>query len=93
METKNSPVITPTIDKPIFIFKELIKLDIFAGITIFVNNCILLQLKVLAIFIFSLSVSKKPFKISNIVTTNDIAIAIVIIADVPAPTHIIITGP
>ena len=64
-----------------------------AGIIIFVNNCNFVQLKVLAIFIFSLSVSRNPFKISSIVTTSDIAIAIVIIAGVPAPTHIIITGP
>ena len=42
---------------------------------------------------YNICESKKPFKISNMVTTKDIAIAIVIIADVPAPTHIIITGP
>ena len=47
----------------------------------------------LAIFIFSLSVLINPFKISSIVTINDIASAITMIAEVPAPTHIIITGP
>lgn len=76
-----------------FIFNEFIKFEILAGIIIFVSNCNFVQLNVLAIFIFSLSVSKNPFKISNIVTTSEIAIAIVIIAGVPAPTHIIITGP
>ena len=65
----------------------------FAGITIFVNICHLFALKVLAIFIKSLSVRKNPFKFSSIVTTNEIETAITIIAGVPAPTHIIITGP
>ena len=34
-----------------------------------------------------------PFKIFNIVTISEIASAITIIAGIPAPTHIIITGP
>ena len=41
--------------------------DIFAGITILVNICNLLALKVSAIFIFSLSVLINPFSIFNIV--------------------------
>ena len=41
----------------------------------------------------SLSVFKKPFTFSKIVTIKEIATAITIIAGVPAPTHIIITGP
>lgn len=92
-DTKNSPDITPTRESPIFTFKEFINVEMFAGNTILVNICILLALNVFAIFIKSLSVLKNPFKFSNIVTTNDIATAITIIAGVPAPTHIIITGP
>ena len=92
-DTRNSPDITPTNERPIFTFSEFINVDIFAGITIFVNICNLLALKVFAIFIFSLSVFKNPFNISKIVTIKDIASAITIIAPVPAPTHIIITGP
>ena len=93
LDTKNSPDITPTNESPIFTFNEFINVDIFAGITILVNICSLFALNVLAIFIFSSSVFKKPFNISNIVTISDIASAITIIAEVPAPTHIIITGP
>lgn len=93
MDTKNSPDITPTRDKPILTFKELINVPIFAGITTLVNICILLLLNVFAIFITSLSVFKNPFNISKIVTTREIAIAITIIAGVPAPTHNIIIGP
>lgn len=92
-DTKNSPDITPTNESPILTFREFINVEIFAGITIFVSICNLLALKVFAILIFSGSVFKKPFNISKIVTINDIASAITIIAEVPAPTHIIITGP
>ena len=84
---------TPTNESPIFTFKELINVDKLAGITILNNICNLLALNVLAIFITSLSVFKNPFKFSNIVTIRDIAIAITIIAGVPAPTQIIIIGP
>ena len=41
----------------------------------------------------SLSVFKKPFKISNTVTIKEIASPIVTIAPIPAPTQIIMTGP
>lgn len=92
-DTRNSPDITPTNESPIFTFKEFINVEMFAGITTFVKICNLLALKVLAIFIFSLSVFKNPLSISSIVTTREIASAITIIAEVPAPTHIIITGP
>ena len=92
-ETKNSPDITPTRERPIFTFREFINVLIFAGIIIFVSNCNLVQLKDFAILIISLSVFKNPFKISNIVTIKEIAIAITIIAEVPEPTHIIIIGP
>lgn len=92
-DTKNSPDITPTNESPIFTFSELMNVDKLAGITIFNNICNLLALNVLAIFITSLSVFKNPFKFSNIVTISDIAIAITIIAGVPAPTQIIIIGP
>lgn len=47
----------------------------------------------MAIFIFSLSVFKKPCNISKIVTIKDIAKAMTIIAFVPDPTQIIIIGP
>ena len=92
-ENKNSHEITPTKESPIFTFKEFIKVFILAGITIFVSIWNLLALNVLAIFINSLSVSKKPFKFSKMVTINEIATAITIIAGVPAPTQIIIIGP
>ena len=92
-DTKNSPDITPTSDNPIFTFREFMNVEIFAGITIFVNIWNLFALNVFAIFITSLSVLKNPFRFSSIVTTNEIATAITIIAGVPAPTHIIITGP
>ena len=92
-DTKNSPEITPTKESPIFTFSEFINVDKLAGITILVSICNLLLLNVFAIFIISLSVFKNPFKFSSTDTTNDIAIAITIIADVPAPTQIIITGP
>ena len=36
-DTKNSPEITPTKESPILTFKELINVEIFAGITILVN--------------------------------------------------------
>lgn len=52
-ETKNSPVITPTKDKPIFIFSEFINVDTLAGIIILVKSCNLEQLKLFAILIFS----------------------------------------
>ena len=74
-------------------FKELMKVERLAGITILVSICHLLALKVFAILITSLSVFKKPFRFSRIVTIKDIATAITIIAGVPAPTHMIITGP
>lgn len=93
LDTRNSPDITPTKESPIFTLSEFIKVDVFAGITILVSICNLFALKVLAIFIFSSSVFKNPFRISSIVTTKEMASAITIIADVPAPTHIIITGP
>ena len=92
-DTKNSPEITPTNDKPIFTFNEFINVDILEGNTILVNNCNLVHLNVFAIFIISLSVLKNPFKFSKIVTISEIATAITIIAGVPAPTQIIITGP
>ena len=92
-DTKNSPDITPTNESPIFTFNEFINVEILAGITIVVNICNLFALKVFAIISFSLSVFKKPFNISRIVTIKDIANAITIIAPVTAPTHIIITGP
>ena len=76
-----------------FTFSEFINVDKFDGITICVNIWNLDALNVFAILINSLSVFKKPFKFSNIVTINEIAIAITIIAGVPAPTHIIIIGP
>lgn len=92
-DTKNSPDITPTNESPMFTFNEFINVEMFAGITIFVSICNLFALKVFAILIFSGSVFKNPFSISKIVTIRDIASAITIIAEVPAPTHIIITGP
>ena len=36
-DTKNSPDITPTSDNPIFTFRVLNNVEIFAGITIFVS--------------------------------------------------------
>ena len=93
METKNSPDITPTRERPIFTLREFINVDKFAGIIIFVSICNLDALNVLAIFINSLSVFKNPFKFSKIVTIKDIATAITIIAGVPAPTHMIMIGP
>ena len=92
-DTKNSPEITPTKESPILTFKELINVEIFAGITILANIWNFVALKVFAILIRSLSVLINPFKFSNMVTTNEIATAITIMAGVPAPTHIIITGP
>ena len=92
-DTKNSPEITPTNDKPIFTFNEFINVDILEGNTILVNILNLVALNVFAIFIISLSVLKNPFKFSKIVTISEIATAITIIAGVPAPTQIIITGP
>ena len=92
-DTKNSPDITPTKESPIFTFNEFMNVPIFAGITIFVSNCNLVQLKVLAILIISLSVFRYPFNISNIVTISEIAIAITIIAGFPEPTQMIIIGP
>ena len=76
-----------------FTFKELINVDKFAGITIFVKICSFEALNVFAIFTTSLSVFINPFKFSNIVTIKEMATAITIIAGVPAPTHIIIIGP
>ena len=84
---------TPTKDKPIFTFKELIKVERFAGRIIFIKICNLLALKVFAILITSLSVFKKPFKFSKMVTIKEIATAITMIAGVPAPTQMMITGP
>lgn len=84
---------TPTSESPILTFKELIKVDKFAGITILVSICNLLALKVFAILITSLSVFKNPFRFSRMVTIKEMATAITIIAGVPAPTHIMITGP
>jgi len=93
LETKNSPDITPTSDNPILTLSEFIKVEMFAGITIFVNTCNLVALNVFAIFSNSLSVFINPFRISRTVTISEIANAINIIAPIPAPTHIIITGP
>lgn len=92
-DTKNSPVITPTNDNPIFTFNELKNVEILAGIMILVSVCNLFALNVFAIFISSLSVFKNPFNISSIVTIRDIASPIVIMAPIPAPTQIIIIGP
>lgn len=92
-DTKNSPDITPTSESPIFTFNEFINVPMFAGITIFVSICHLFALNVFAIFITSLSVFKNPFRFSSIVTTSEIATAITMIAGVPAPTQIMITGP
>ena len=76
-----------------FTFKEFIKVDKFAGITIFIKICNFEALNVFAILITSLSVFKNPFRFSRIVTINEIATAMTIIAGVPAPTHIMIIGP
>lgn len=65
---------TPTNDKPILTFNELKKVVILAGITILVRVWSLLAPKVCAILINSLSVFKKPFKISNTVTIKEIAL-------------------
>ena len=74
-------------------FSVLNNVEMFAGITTFVSIWNLFALKVWAILIFSLSVFINPFNMSSIVTISDIASAITIIAGIPAPTHIIITGP
>ena len=74
-------------------FINLKKVDLLAGIIILVSICNLFALNVLAIFINSLSVLLNPFNISSIVTINEIISAITIIAGIPAPTQIIITGP
>ena len=66
-------------------FSEFKNVGIFAGITIFVSICNLFALNVFAIFIRFSSVLKNPFRFSKIVTINDIATAITIIAGVPAP--------
>ena len=63
------------------------------GKTILLKICHLFALKVFAILIKFLSVDIKPFNISRIVTIIEIASAITIIADVPAPAQTIIIGP
>ena len=92
-ETRNSPEITPTKERPIFTLRAFINVEIFDGNTIFEKICHLFALNVFAIFIRFLSVLEKPFNISKMVTPREIASAIVIIAGVPAPTHTIIIGP
>ncbi len=84
---------TPTKESPILTFKELIKVPILAGMTILVRSPRFVQLNVFAILMSSLSVLLNPLKISKIVTTREIAIAITMIAGVPAPTHKMIIGP
>ena len=39
LDTKNSPDITPTNERPIFTFSEFMNVEIFAGIIILVNIC------------------------------------------------------
>ena len=84
---------TPTNESPIFTFNELKKVPTLAGMTIFVNIWNLLALKVSAILINSLSVFKNPFRISKMVTIKEMASPMVIIAPIPAPTQMIMTGP
>lgn len=79
-DTKNSPVMTPTNDNPIFTFSELKNVPILAGITILVSIWSLLALNVFAILMSSLSVFRKPFNISSMVTMSDIASPMVMMA-------------
>lgn len=93
METRNSPAMTPTSDNPMLIFSELNSVAMLDGSTIFTNIWNRFAPKVRAICIRSRSVPRKPLSISSTVTIIEMASAMTIIAFIPAPTQIIITGP
>ena len=93
MLTRNSPAITPTSERPIFTFSELNIVFRLAGKTIFVKICRLDAPNVRAIFMLSASVARNPASISSTVTISEIASAIKMMAPVPAPTRMMITGP
>ena len=84
---------TPTSDRPMLIFRELKRVVRLEGKTIFCKICIRLAPKVRAILIFSGSVARKPLSISSTVTISEMARAMTMMAWVPAPTQMMITGP
>ena len=86
-------MITPIKDKLIFIFKVLIRLDIFPLSISLVNICIFEALKDFKSIIFCLSVLIKALYILIIVVNTVIKRAIKMIEFVFAPTQIIISGP
>ena len=63
------------------------------GNTTLVKICRLDAPKVAAILISSLSVERKPLSISRTVTMREMASAMKMMAFVPAPTRMMITGP
>ena len=93
LETKNSPAITPTRERPMLIFREPKRVPMLLGRTIFRKIWLLVAPKVAAMRMASRSVRRKPPSISKTVTIREIASAIKMMASVPAPTTMIITGP
>lgn len=88
LATRNSPIITPTQDRPTLIFRAETKVGIDAGKIKFVRIWLFLAPKVFNNFILSSSTSLKPFKTDIIVTTTEISRAITIIAVIPLATNI-----
>ena len=93
MATKNSPVITPINDIPIFIFKVEIMLYTFAGNITLKRICNLFAPNDFINNIFSLLTFSNPTNIFIVDTINEISIAMIIIDFIPEPNHIKIIGP
>ena len=75
------------------IFNELNNVLILDGNTILVNTWRLVAPKVRAILMLSGLVARKPASISSTVTMREMASAMKMMASVPAPTTMMITGP
>ena len=91
--TRNSPAITPTSDRPMFTFSELNSVPKFAGNTTLHSTCRRVAPNVAAILRYSGSVRRKPASISSTVTIRLMASAMKMMARVPAPAMMMITGP
>ena len=92
-ETRNSPAMTPTSDRPMLTFSESNRVGTLYGSTILQKIWLWVAPKVRAMRMAPGSVSRKPLSISSTVTTSEIAIAIKTMARVPAPARMMITGP
>ena len=89
---RNSPIMTPTRDRPIFTFILLIMMGMDEGTITFSNSSFLLPPRVRINLSFSLSTCKKPVQrlIMEPNTATDIPATIIVL--LPVPSQTIISG-